>query len=142
MAFTMGFESGLAISPDGRWLAYHSNESGRSEVYIRSMLGSGGKYQVSRGGAQPRWGAAGRELFFRNSDSLFVVPITLGEKLGIGSARALFGGRYNFPPGLSSAVAYDARHDGQRFVFVRDRPDDRRRIEVVLNWFDQLPHAR
>jgi hypothetical protein len=43
---------------------------------------------------------------------------------------------------LSSGVAYDARPDGQRFVFVRDRPEDRQRIEVVLNWFDQLQHAR
>jgi len=138
----MGFESGIALSPDGRWLAYHSDESGRSEVYIRSMMGSGGRYQVSRGGTQPRWGAGGRELFFRNGDSLYVVPITLGEELGIGSSRALSGGRYMSLPALSFAVAYDARSDGQRFVFVRDHLDDRRRIEVVLNWFDQLPHAR
>jgi Tol biopolymer transport system component len=141
LAITMGFESAIALSPDGRWLAYHSNESGRSEVYIRSMIGSGGRYQVSRGGIQPRWGAGGRELFFRNGDSLYVVAITPGEELGIGSARALFGGRYRYL-GRSSGLAYDARPDGQRFVFVQDRPDDRRRIEVVLNWFDQLPHAR
>jgi Tol biopolymer transport system component len=141
LAITMGFESAIALSPDGRWLAYHSDESGRSEVYIRSMIGSGGRYQVSRGGTQPRWGAGGRELFFRNGDSLYVVPITPGEELGIGSARALFGGRYS---GVWSFYwpAYDARPDGQRFVFVRDRPDDRQRIEVVLNWFDQLQHAR
>ena len=141
LAITTGFESAIALSPDGRWLAYHSDESGRSEVYIRSMIGSGGRYQVSRGGTQPRWGAGGRELFFRNGDSLYVVPITPGEELGIGSARALFGGRYRYR-GLASGLAYDVRPDGQRFVFVRDRPDDRQRIEVVLNWFDQLPHAR
>jgi hypothetical protein len=70
-----------------------------------------------------------------------VVPITPGDELEIGSARALFGGRYRYLA-LSSGVAYDPRPDGQRFVFVRDRPDDRRRIEVVLNWFDQLSRAR
>ena len=142
LAITMGFESGIALSPDGRWLAYHSDESGRSEVYIRSIIGSGARYQVSRGGGQPRWGAAGRELFFRNGDSLYVVPITLGAELGIGSARALSGGRYVSPPALSAPVAYDARYDGQRFVFVRDHLDDRRRIEVVLNWFDQFSRGR
>jgi hypothetical protein len=137
----MGHDVGMALSPDGRWLAYHSDESGRSEVYIRSMIGSGGRYQVSRGGTEPRWGPGGGELYFRNGDSLYVVPVTPGEELGIGSARALFGGRYRYL-GLSSGVAYDARPDGQRFVFVRDRPDDRRRIEVVLNWFGQLSRAR
>jgi hypothetical protein len=105
------------------------------------MIGSGGRYQVSRGGIQPRWGAGGRELFFRNGDSLYVVPITPGEELGIGSARALFGGRFA-PGGTYIWQGYDVRPDGQRFVFVRDRPDDRRRIEVVLNWFDQLSRAR
>jgi Tol biopolymer transport system component len=141
LANTIGAEMSMALSPDGRWLAYTSNESGGNEVYIRAITGSGPKYQVSRGGAQPRWGSAGKELFFRNGDSLYVVPISPGENLGIGSARGLFSGRFA-TAGVGSGVEYDVRPDGQRFVFVRDRPDDRRRIEVVLNWFDQLPRAR
>lgn len=141
LAATTGWESAIALSPEGRWLAYHSDESGRREVYIRSITGSGGRYQVGQGGAQPRWGSGGRELYFWSGDSLYAVPITRGETLEIGSARALFGGRFaglaNFP-----YQSYDVRADGQRFVFIRDRPDDRRRIEVVLNWFDGLSHAR
>src|SRR5262249_44263176 len=80
------------LSPDGRWLAYTSDESGRIEVYVQSFPGGGGKRQVSSGGGNhPRWRRDGRELFYyAGGGKLMAAPVKSGESLEVGAAGSLF----------------------------------------------------
>jgi hypothetical protein len=103
-------ESAPMISPDGRWLAYQSNESGRYEVYVQPFPGGGSRRQVSTGeGVYPRWSAAGDELFYRAGaarESLVSVRITTGSEFRAGPARVLFDSRgyeSNFAPSPDAA---------------------------------------
>jgi len=124
-------EGGIALSPDGSWLAYQSDETGAWEVYVRRLRdGEGGtRWPVSSaGGTTPRWSPDGTEIFYRNSDSLYAAPIALGEgRPDVGAPRALFydGGSYT---GGGRAM-FDVHPDGQRFVVIRGRPD----ILVMVN---------
>jgi serine/threonine-protein kinase len=131
-------ERAIALSPDGRWLAYVSNETGSDEVYVRRLLEGSARWRVSmRGGNEPRWGHGG-ELLFRNGDSLYAVAMQLGAELRAGPPRALFGGKFQL--GLvSSAVSYDVSRDGDRFLMVRELGTGRgEELAVVLHWFDQM----
>ncbi len=120
-------------SPDGRWLAYQANETGSNAVYVRSIGSgsSGGRVRVSpEQGAGPRWSANGRELFYRNGDSLMVVAVAAGPELSFSAPRVLVGG-------LASAWGFDVHPSGQRFVWVRAQATDAPRITVLLNWFSR-----
>src|SRR5205823_22024 len=107
------------ISPDGRWLAYSSNETGRYEVYVQTFPIPGGKRQVSTaGGHQPTWRADGKELFFLALDSkINAVAIKGDTALDISPPQALFEIRLprSIPSGIGRAQYY-ASHDGQRFL--------------------------
>ncbi len=126
------------ISPDGRWLAYQSNESGRVEVYVQSYPQGGGKRVVSTdGGRAPLWSPDGTELFYRNGDEMLAVPIELGETLGLGEPRVLFEGA--FEHGRNGLHNYDVTAGGERFVMVEaDEASAPRTIHVVLNFLDEL----
>ena len=89
------FEQDPTFSPDGRWLAYASDESGRDEVYVRSYPGTEGKWQVSvAGGSEPRWSPDGRELLYTSEDlSLMAVDVTPGEGFRAGVPQLLFEAR-------------------------------------------------
>jgi Tol biopolymer transport system component len=127
------------LSPDGRWLAYTSNESGRSEVLVQSFPEPAGRTQIStNGGIEPVWSRDGRELFYLNGDAMMAVEIRTSPTFTAGSPRKLFEGRYvPSPNGVSS---YDVSQDGQRFLRVQplhpDPPTDQ--IQVTLNWFEEL----
>jgi eukaryotic-like serine/threonine-protein kinase len=126
------------FSPDTRWVAYQSNESGRSEIYVQSFPGAGGKWQVSSSGGQdPSWRADGKELYYRSADQkLMAVDIQAGESFKAGIARPLFTARVQ--PGISRNK-YVASADGQRFLLVA--PLGREAMSpttVVLNWFAEL----
>jgi Tol biopolymer transport system component len=124
-----------SLSPDGHWIAYVSNESGRLEVYVRPFPGPGGRWQVSLdGGTEPVWGASGRELFYRNGAKMMVAAITLRPMFTVGARRELFEGNYVNDPVYRS---YDVTRDGRGFVLVRS-PKPMGDFIVVLNWFDQL----
>jgi serine/threonine-protein kinase len=126
------------FSPDGRWLAYVSDESGRDEVYVRSYPESGQKIPVSaEGGTDPVWSRDGRELFYRNGDSLMAVPVTVGTTLTAGRPQKLFDQQMvtQFNPGTGS-LNYDVSADG-RFVMVLPTGANQE-LEVVLNWFEEL----
>jgi len=131
-------ESLATFSPDGRFLAYQSNESGRAEVYVQSFPGPGGKWQVSaEGGFEPQWSADGKELFFRSPDQkLMAAPVTIGTTFEAGTPRALF------PVHLDTNVArnrYVPTSDGQRFLLVATPARDTMApTTVVLNWMADL----
>ena len=127
-----------SFSPDGRFIVYVSNESGRSEVYVQTFPGKGGKWQVSTaGGSDAHWRADGKELFYRAADQkLMAVDIQAGSGFQAGIPRALFTARVQ--PGVSRNK-YVPSADGQRFLFVA--PLGREAIvptTVVLNWFSGL----
>ena len=122
------------FAPDGKWFAYTSNESGRSEVYVQSFPPSGGKWQVSTGGgAQPHWRRDGKELFYVAADrKLMAVDVKFGSTFETSAPKALF---------QTQVVRYEAPNryvvigDGRRFLVnspveeVSQTP-----ITVVLNW--------
>jgi hypothetical protein len=138
-------ESAPALSPDGRWLAYQSDESGRAEIYVRPFpaVDQGRSTISTGGGSEPRWAPDGRELFFlvrpggwTTPGVLMSVPVKPGSTFIPGTATELF----KIPPTMS--VAYDVARDG-RFLFHITGPtaDDeplRREIIVVQNWFEEL----
>ena len=129
------------FSPDGRWLAYASNASGRQEIYVRPYpIVQGTERRVSEGGGLgPVWAPDGSALYYRGATSLMVAPTPLGPGFVPGRSRALFSTeRFRFS---GNASAFDIHPDGKRFVMVTmgdappPLPDQ---INVVLNWFDEL----
>ena len=116
-ATTQFDERSPAISPDSRWIAYVSNESGRDEVYARPFPQGDGRWQVSAaGGVEPRWSPNGRELFYRNGDTLIAAQVRTQPSFAAVQRVALFSGRYE---GNVSHASYDVHPDGQRFIFVQ-----------------------
>jgi serine/threonine protein kinase len=126
----------LALSPNGQWLAYASDETGTYEVYVRTLHEDSPHWRVSlRGGTEPRWAHSGRELFFRNGDTVYVAPITPGAVFHSGPLRAVIAGA--FEP--SSRIAnFDVTPDDRAFVMFQalDPTPPPNRLEMVLNWFD------
>jgi eukaryotic-like serine/threonine-protein kinase len=109
-------ESAPALSPDGHWVAYQSDQTGQMEVYVRSYPEPGARVPVSlQGGSEPVWAHNGRELFYRSGDSLMVASVTLSPALAIAGRRRLFTG-----PFLSggSFREYDVAPDDQHFVMI------------------------
>ncbi len=135
---------GAAFSPDGRWIAYVSDETGRDEVYVRPFPDPGATVQVSgEGGSEPTWARNGRELFFRNGDEMIAVDVTWQPTFAAGRPHVLFV-RHN-PPGQSGRIYefepdYDVSADGQRFLIPGYRldPSSVPSAHVVLNWFAAL----
>ena len=139
--FANGFNLGHpTLSPDGRWMAYDSDESGRVEVFVQSFPDPLQKrWQVSAAqGSEPMWTRGGHELVFRSGDSVMTVNVDL-EHGGSSTPEILFTGPYPDNPGWTRPRSYDVTSDGERFLMSK-RPDPpaRPRIVVVLNWFDEL----
>ena len=129
-----------ALSPDGRWMAYDSDESGRVEVYGQSFPDPSRKrWKISpASGSEPLWTRGGRELVYRKGDSVMAVGVDLVSGLS-GPPKALFGGPYPDNPGWTRPRSYDVSRDGERFLMTMLPPVQRRpRITVVLNWFEEL----
>ena len=132
-------EAGAVFSPEGRWLAYMSTESGRQEIYVQPFPGPGGKWQIStEGGREPAWARNGREIFYRNGDQLMAVDITTDPTFSAGTPKVLFEG--TFEMANLSRANYDVAPDGQRFVMIQEGGSDSApaQINFVLNWFEEL----
>ena len=125
------------FSPDGKWLAYVSDESGRSEVYVQPYPGPGPKWVVSTdGGIDPVWSKNGRELFYRHGDELMSVPVTAAREFSPGRPERLFETRFDTG---DNGPNYDVSPDGRWFVIPRsDRGPASGELHVVLNWFSEV----
>jgi Tol biopolymer transport system component len=135
---TSNAERSLALSRDGRWLAYVSDESGQDEVYVRPFPGGGGRLQISTdGGIGPVWAHNGRELFYSTRESLVSVNVAIaGDDLRVESRRALFDiQRYFISPNYSG---YDIFPDDRSFLFARTEREGDRSVVVVVNFFEEL----
>jgi serine/threonine-protein kinase len=124
-------ERGGIVSPDGRWLAYESNSSGRFEIEVRPFPNVGaGQWQVSNaGGVQPLWARSGRELFYVTPDgALMTVPVEpRGATWSAGSATTLVEERYYTGAAVNVSRQYDVSPDGQRFLMLSKKAAARRR---------------
>ena len=125
------------LSPDSRWLAYASNESGRYEVYVRSFPGMGARYPVSLdGGTVPVWSPRGGELFYQSGSMMLAAEVdVVGSTFNVLRRTALFSnGDYVSDP---THPGYDVAPDGRHFVMVRN-PSGTSRLTVTLNQFQNL----
>lgn len=140
---------GVDVSPDGRWVAYNSAESGKLQIHVDAFPGPGPRYQVSiDGGLSPIWRGDGRELFYMafggetQGDAevrVMAVDVALQPTtLAFGKPRQLFAGRYSVN---GPARGYDVSRDGQRFLLLKPRErkaDVVTQISVVQNWTGML----
>jgi hypothetical protein len=136
---TQFYERGAVFSPDGHWLAFVTDESGRAEVYVQPFPGPGPKVAISNnGGLQPMWSRNGRELFYREGDWMMAVSIRL-DPFRLEASRKLFefpGPRYNLDPNFAD---YDVAPDGRFLAIQADSAEDE--IQVVLNFARELRRA-
>jgi eukaryotic-like serine/threonine-protein kinase len=134
-AQALSFRTIARFSPDGKWLAYSSNESGRFEVYVSPFPGPGGKWLVStQGGWFPQWRRDGRELFYVSPDSKIMSAEVKanGSSFVVGAVRPLFVTKPYF--GYFTGNLYDVTADGQRFIVPYDEGEADRTITLVTNW--------
>ncbi len=130
------------VSPDGRFIAYASDESGKPEVYLARFPSGEGKWQVSvNGGNQPIWSRRGDEIVYRVEDTLMAVPVESGAAPVLGTPVRLFEAGEK---GLSLRPrSYDVSPDGQRFITVKrlEKETGRDQLIVITNWFAEFAHS-
>ena len=123
------------ISPDGRLLAYTSNESGREEVYLRALAGPSPRIRVSTGGGgEPLWSPDGKQMYYRAGAALMGATIVTSPALGVVARDTLFEGRFTTDPWHPN---YDVAPDGKHFVMLRP-VEENRDLVVVTNWIQEL----
>jgi serine/threonine-protein kinase len=144
---TAANEHNPVVSPDGRWLAYQSNESGRYEIYVRPFpdVDSGRRQISTNEGTRPEWSADGKELFYYRDDSgpgaeIVAVPVELSETFRAGTPKTLFSGPYL--AGQQLRGVYDVTRDGQRFLMIKrvvsESEVPAQTIVIVENWLEEL----
>jgi Tol biopolymer transport system component len=133
------FEATPAFSPDGRWLAYATNDQGPNQVYVRSYPDAGNRRVVSRdGGAEPRWARDGSELYFRSGDVIMAVPFDGEAAQPVGQPYKLFETDRRLMPGWFGVSNYDVGNDGRLLMLLADGPTTITGLKVVVNWFQEL----
>ena len=138
------FQLSPTFSPDGRWLAYESGESGSYEVYVQPFPKTGAKHRITQqGGFRPLWSPDGKQLFYERTGQLLGIDISMEPAFSFGNEQALRMQGFLIGPG--GIRYYDITPDGQRFlmIFPADQADSvteivTQRINVVLNWFEEL----
>lgn len=123
------------VSPDGKWVAYTSNATGVDEVYVLPLSRKSAPRAISSGGgAEPLWSADGKELFFRNGNTIWAVGVRTSPMFELTTGiEPLFTGRYDF----SSGSNWDLLPDG-RFLMVKGEPGVGREIRFTFNWIERL----
>jgi serine/threonine-protein kinase len=133
-------EPNADISPDGRWIAYQSDESGRSEIYVRPFPAvDSGLWQLSTtGGTHPLWAKNGRELFYLTSAGLMSIPIQSAASFAFGNARVIVKNATDTYWVSSVGRSYDVAPNGERFLMLREESQTAAAIHVVKNWHTEL----
>jgi serine/threonine-protein kinase len=133
-------EMSARVSPDGKWIAYDSDESGRQEVYVRHFPNvDGGKWTISTGGGrQPQWAPNGRELYYALGSAIYAVSVdTKGNSFVAGAPDMLFSGAFDL-----LTTDYTLTADGTRFIMIESDPNARpTQLQVVLNWAEEVKRA-
>ena len=129
----------IALTPDGRWLAYTDDPTGRLEVWVRPFSGPSAAVRVSpSGGMEPIWSHSGRELFYREGGKLMSVSIQPGSELQFTSAVTLFDKEDVYTRAGTQPPTYDVAPDG-RFLFLKPMvPVETHPVTVVVNWVEEL----
>jgi eukaryotic-like serine/threonine-protein kinase len=128
-------ESSPALSPDGRWLAYQSDETGSTEVYVRPFEAAGARFQVSLGGgSEPLWSRDGHSLYYRAADTMVAATVQLAPAFALTGRRPLFVGHYSHGSGFRE---YDVSPDGQHFLMLQGDASNPG-IVVIHGFFDRL----
>jgi eukaryotic-like serine/threonine-protein kinase len=141
-------EGSPKISPDGRWMAYSSTESGQTDIYVRPFPDvDKERWQISAsGGGSPLWSPDGRELFYINGDAVMVVSVKTEPSFNIiGIPKVLFRGTF-VGPYMGEGTPWDISHDGQRFLMIKppvstgagSMAAGPRKINIVVNWLEEL----
>jgi len=121
-----------SLSPDGRWMAYASNESGRSEIYVEPVPGPGGRWQVSStGGEQPHWVRNGKEIVYRNGTKMMSAAVQIQPTFAAAKPVELFDRKFDRG---GSVGGYDVTPDGQTFVMTRGEQANPTEIRLVVGW--------
>jgi serine/threonine-protein kinase len=125
------------FSPDGRWFAYSSYETGTWEIYVKPFPGPGAKTTISDGGGyEPRWDPYGNKLYYRNGDEMWMMTYEAGEKFEAAQSKFLF--KQHFYGGISAGPnTYSVGKDG-RFLMIQEDLAPGTQINVVDNWFEEL----
>ena len=135
-------EGDAKFSPDGRWIAYNSNETGSSEIYVQPFPGApsgpGGKWQIStRGGVEPVGARNGRQLYYRSEEKMMAVAVEAAPSFAASKPKVVFEGRYLASPG--NYAYYDVSPDGQRFLMIKtDETAAATQLHLVVDWFEDL----
>lgn len=138
---TPASERSAVFSPDGRWVAYMSDITGREEVYVRPAPGRAGAEVIitPEGGREPRWSPRGDEIYFRKDDGLWAVRVTAEPRFTAGEAELLFRGNFRREEGGRNQE-YDVFPDGDLLMsFVSDVDDE---LRIVVNWSEELDRLR
>ena len=138
---TPAVEAAPKLSPDGRFLAYQSNESGRNEIYVRPFPDGAGRWQASvDGGGKPRWSSDGSELYYARGGALMSVSFSTGQGATLGQPQQLFEAE-DLSSGTSTPT-YDVSADGQRFLMIAPVAGDTEaappKIRIVQNWQEEF----
>ena len=140
------YEYGPEFSPDGKWIAYVSNEGSDADVYVVPYPGPGGKRRVTTGGAvAPAWSRDGKELFYQTAAGLMSVPVSVAEDMRFGEPRLLFSGAYVSNSREDGPREYDVAPGSNRFLMIKveqlpgARPPS---LEVMLNWWTRAVGSR
>jgi serine/threonine-protein kinase len=139
-------ESHPRISPDGRWMAYFSSETGDFHIFVRPFPEvDQGKWQVSvDGGQSPLWSPDGRELYYLNEDAIMAAQVNTEPTFSPGKPKTLFRG--NYVTGYQENPEWDITPDGKRFIMIKpvagvgdeSSTESPRKINIVLNWDVEL----
>ena len=132
---TPAIETNAEIAPDGRWMAYQSDESGRPEIYVCEFPGGGSRQRVSiNGGTEPRWNPNGGELFYREGSKMMAIDVETRASLAWNAPRMLFESED------LTEHRYDVSADGERFVMIDKSVAKLPPTELVLvqNWAEEL----